>query len=142
MAIEYKKGKEHFLPAYRLKGEGQNRYEPQELLKNILTELRNEQPNLFAERRVVVLAQTIADVKEHAEMQLWAYLRSTLGITAAQQIQEIGVSKPCCHKCAKVLDNFGVDYSAWSYVANAGTWWSSPGLIIPENLKVHHISLP
>lgn len=61
--------------------------------------------------------------KMHAEMQLLKEL-----VSESFETYEIGVSKPCCEECKRVLDEHGIKYSMYhnSDVIN----WEDP---FPDN---------
>lgn len=59
----------------------------------------------------------------HAEMQVLEEI-----VESGHSLQDVfvGVSKPCCQKCRKVMDKHGVKYTAWheDHVVN----WEKPDL--------------
>jgi len=57
------------------------------------------------------------DAREHAEMRILSYFKAR-----SWELSEVGVSKPCCHKCADALEESRVEYTRWMEVTQAGDW--------------------
>jgi OTT_1508-like deaminase len=69
----------------------------------------------------------------HAEMKILKRLKS---LRILEQCQRIGVSKPCCPKCSKVLGNWQIDYTSFHAVTpDAGTWMD-PRVGLPRAVAV------
>lgn len=75
----------------------------------------------------------VAEAIPHAEMQLVSYLRH-IG-----KPEWIGVSKPCCAGCARVLRGIGIGYL--QEVAEDFSHWAPPEQIAVEVLREYHVCL-
>jgi hypothetical protein len=80
--------------------------------------------NLVPKPPKVFLLNPTNKAEEHAEMRLVKYCPT---------VSKIGVSKPCCDKCAQTLDDRGIAYTRWSLVASMKAGWTPPDQINDTN---------
>jgi hypothetical protein len=65
----------------------------------------------------------------HAEMKILKRLK-TLGLL--DECNRIGVSKPCCPRCSKVLNDWKIDFTSYHAVMPQGDTWTDPGIGMPQ----------
>lgn len=140
--VEYLPGMSVLKTTYQIKALGKEeksktlRYDPVNIIKEILSTLWLNDDIKTMPRKAVVLKNKKNDPTAHAEMQILKYFQKEK--IDFKEIRTLGVSKTCCQKCADRLEKEKIHYSAWSEVNQQGEWWKAPEVIlqVPETIVI------
>lgn len=76
----------------------------------------------------LVNSSSIYPPNMHAEMKILKFIKEQGKLVKGM---EIGVSKPCCSECKKVLDKWSIKYTSFHIVPVASNAWIDPNIGLP-----------